>query len=66
MSEDAGKTTGKTKEVGIYMCTFCGYIFDEEKAGMSITELKKCPPCQKPAYVFKLLTKKTVPVNDPE
>lgn len=57
---------GKTKEVGIYMCTFCGYIFDEEKEGKSITALKKCPPCQKSVYVFKLLAKKTIPVSEPE
>lgn len=57
---------GKTREAGIYMCTFCGYVFDEEKEGKSITELKRCPPCQKPAYVFKLLAKKTIPVSESE
>ena len=58
MSDGTSKDAGANQEeYGIYMCTFCGYVFDEEKEGKRISELKVCPTCQKPAYVLELLTK---------
>ena len=36
-----------------YVCTVCGYVFDEEKEGKSFAELTECPICMQPASVFK-------------
>ena len=36
-----------------YVCTVCGYVFDEEKEGKSFAELTECPVCMQPASVFK-------------
>lgn len=32
----------------VYKCSVCGYIFDEEKEGKSISELTECPLCKQP------------------
>ena len=37
-----------------YKCSVCGYIFDEEKEGKKVTELKECPVCHQPADAFLL------------
>ena len=36
-----------------YVCSVCGYVYDEEAEGRPISELEKCPVCQQPASVFK-------------
>ena len=36
-----------------YVCTVCGYVFDEEAEGKSFAELTECPICMQPASVFK-------------
>lgn len=35
-----------------YRCSVCGYIFDEEKEGRNISEIKECPLCRQPAEKF--------------
>lgn len=35
-----------------YKCPVCGYIFDEEREGISFDEFEKCPVCGAPASVF--------------
>ncbi len=37
-----------------YVCTVCGYVFDEEAEGKPFAELTECPVCMQPASVFKL------------
>ncbi len=39
-----------------YKCSVCGYIFDEEKEGMKISELKECPICKQPVENFERIT----------
>ena len=36
-----------------YVCTVCGYVFDEEAEGKPFAELTECPVCMQPASVFK-------------
>ena len=36
----------------VYRCRVCGYLFDEEKEGTSISQLKECPVCGQPAENF--------------
>ncbi len=38
-----------------YVCGICGYVYDEEAAGVPFSELEKCPVCQQPASVFSPL-----------
>lgn len=38
-----------------YKCGVCGYIYDEEKAGIPFEEMKACPICGHPASVFTKL-----------
>lgn len=40
----------------IYICTICGYIFDEAEQGKSFSELKECPLCKQPVDKFKLVS----------
>ncbi len=35
-----------------YQCTICGFIFDEEKEGMSFDQLQCCPACKFPRDRF--------------
>ncbi len=42
-----------------YKCSVCGYIFDEEKEGRSISDLKECPICKQPAANFVLVEENT-------
>lgn len=37
-----------------YRCGICGYLFDEEKEGMSFDSLEACPLCGQPKDVFGL------------
>ena len=37
-----------------YRCSVCGYIFDEEKEGLTFAELKECPVCHQPKSSFVL------------
>ena len=32
----------------VYKCSICGYVFDEEKEGKSISEITECPLCKQP------------------
>ncbi len=38
-----------------YKCPVCGYVFDEEKEGISISQWGGCPVCGLPASEFKLI-----------
>lgn len=31
-----------------YKCRICGYIHDEEKEGIAVADMTKCPVCQQP------------------
>jgi len=35
-----------------YVCTVCGYVFDEEAEGKPFAELTECPVCMQPAHAF--------------
>ena len=39
-----------------YKCEICGYIFDEEKEGKTIDEIKECPVCKQPPHNLKKIT----------
>ncbi|MGI6010542.1 MAG: glutamate synthase-related protein [Ruminococcus sp.] len=41
-----------------YRCSVCGFIFDEEKEGRPIKELKKCPVCGQPPERFVVFEEK--------
>ncbi len=52
----AGSDRGRKKEEDTamkYVCSVCGYVYDEEAEGRPISEREKCPVCQQPASVFK-------------
>lgn len=36
-----------------YRCSVCGYVFDEEKEGKKLSELKECPVCHQQSGVFR-------------
>ena len=38
--------------MAVYRCGVCGHLFDEQKEGYSITELKECPMCHQPREKF--------------
>lgn len=42
-----------------YVCSVCGYVYDEEKEGRPFQELTECPMCHQPASKFS-------PVEDTE
>lgn len=35
-----------------FVCSVCGYVYDEEKEGRPFAELKVCPSCKQPAENF--------------
>ncbi len=37
----------------VYICSFCGYVYDEEKEGKPISEIKNCPMCGADVSFFK-------------
>ncbi len=39
----------------VYKCTVCGYLFDEEKEGMTLAAAGACPLCNQPASAFTLV-----------
>ncbi len=39
--------------MAIYKCSVCGAVYDEEKEGRPISELKACPVCGQPASKFE-------------
>lgn len=41
--------------MAIYKCKICGMIYDEEKEGKPISELKECPVCKQPVSQFELV-----------
>ena len=32
--------------MAVYRCRFCGSVYDEEKEGTKVSELKVCPVCR--------------------
>ena len=44
----------ETEVIMKYVCSICGFVFDEEKEGKSFSSLEKCPVCQQPASKFVL------------
>lgn len=44
--------------MAVYKCTVCGAVYDEEKSGKSIAELKECPVCKQPVSKFVLIEEK--------
>ena len=38
--------------MAVYKCSVCGYLFDEEKEGILLSELKECPVCKQPPEKF--------------
>ena len=44
-----------------YVCTVCGYIFDEEKEGRPFSELTECPMCRQPVSKFKPMEEEPAP-----
>lgn len=38
-----------------YVCSVCGYIYDEEKEGKPFSELSSCPVCRQPSDRFTVL-----------
>ena len=41
-----------------YVCSVCGFVYDEEKEGKPFAQLEKCPLCQQPADRFRPLEEK--------
>ena len=39
--------------MAVYVCSICGYVYDEEKEGKPFSELEACPVCGQPASVFE-------------
>ena len=37
----------------VYICSICGYVYDEEKEGKPFSELTECPVCKQPPEKFK-------------
>lgn len=40
----------------VYKCSVCGYVFDEEAAGKSFSELMECPVCKQSVDKFELIS----------
>lgn len=38
--------------MGVYRCSVCGYLYDEEKEGVPFLELSVCPVCKQPVEKF--------------
>ncbi len=38
-----------------YVCSVCGFVYDEEKEGKPFSELENCPVCHQPASVFRVM-----------
>ena len=49
----------------VYVCSVCGYVFDEEKEGRPFSELDVCPMCRQPADKFVLKEGQKAPAADP-
>ena len=49
----------------VYKCSICGYIFDDDKEGISFSELTECPLCKQPVDKFELVEgeKETASIN---
>ncbi len=39
--------------MAVWKCSICGYVYDEQEAGVPFSELKECPVCRQPASVFE-------------
>lgn len=37
----------------VYICSICGYVYDEEKEGKPFSELTECPVCKQPPEKFE-------------
>lgn len=49
-----------------YKCSVCGYIYDEEKEGRPLTELKACPVCGQESRVFEKIMEEGEKQKEPE
>ena len=38
-----------------FVCSICGFVFDEEKEGKTFSELECCPVCKQPTSKFRLM-----------
>lgn len=45
--------------MAIYKCSVCGMLYDEEKSGVPISELKECPVCKQPVSKLVLVEETT-------
>lgn len=50
--------------MALYKCSVCGYVFDEEKEGKSLEEMKECPVCKHPKDSFQKLDAKVTQEPD--
>lgn len=44
--------------MAVYKCSVCGYVYDEEKEGKPISEIKNCPVCGRSVSYFRLISDK--------
>jgi rubredoxin len=49
-----------------FECSVCGYIFDEQQAGMQFSEIDVCPICNESRDVFKRLEEEEVKSENKE
>ena len=42
----------RRRNMARFQCGVCGFVYDEEKEGMPLENLKQCPVCRQPATVF--------------
>ncbi len=47
--------------MAIWKCRVCGFVFDEEKQGRTLTEAGRCPVCSQPVSMFDLVEDKESP-----
>ena len=45
--------------MAVYKCKVCGYIYDEEAAGVPVSELDGCPVCNAPVSLLELIEDKS-------
>lgn len=46
-----------------YICTICGYVYDEEKEGRPFAELDVCPICKQPKDKFRAVEEERTEVS---
>jgi len=50
--------------MAVYVCSVCGYTYDEEKEGIPFSELKACPVCGAPPVAFTKQPEASKPVQE--